>query len=98
MPGDHPDQLPFGEKFVHHRMVPACPLGELPSRLRLWLADGRWLCRRPGIRSGCRPGLWLAQAGAVRGGAPFDRLGEVLPKMEPVSDLDRVRRPGAGAV
>ena len=34
----------------------------------------------------------------MRGDAPLDRLGEVLPQVEPVGDLDRVRRPGAGAV
>jgi hypothetical protein len=34
----------------------------------------------------------------VRGGAPLDRLGEVLPEVEPVGDLDGVRRSGAGTV
>jgi hypothetical protein len=34
----------------------------------------------------------------VRGDGPLDRLGEVLPQVEPVGDLDRVRRPGAGTV
>jgi hypothetical protein len=34
----------------------------------------------------------------VRGDAPIDGLGEVLPQVEPVGDLDRVRCPGAGPV
>jgi len=81
---------------VHHRVVPAGSLGELPGRL----AHGnvRRLCGWPGFWSGNRPGVRFAQAGAVRGGAPPGRLGEVLPQVEPVSGLDRGRRPGAGAV
>jgi hypothetical protein len=34
----------------------------------------------------------------VGGGALLDGLGEVLPQVEPVGDLDRVRCPGPGAV
>jgi hypothetical protein len=34
----------------------------------------------------------------VRGDASFDGLGEVLPEVEPVGDLDRVGRAGAGTV
>lgn len=37
------------------------------------------------------------QAGAVRGDALLDRFCEVLPQVEPVGDLDRVRCAGAGA-
>jgi hypothetical protein len=35
---------------------------------------------------------------AVRGDAPFDGLDGVLPQVEPVGDLDRLRCPGAGPV
>jgi hypothetical protein len=90
------DPVPFGQQFVHHRVMPAGSLGKLPGRLRLWPADVRRLGRRPGFWPGSRPGLWFAQAGPVRGDAPLDPLGKVLPQVEPVSDLDRVRRPGAG--
>ena len=48
----------------------------------------------PGGGLGARP----CQAGAVRGDAPLDGLGEVLPQVEPVGDLDRLRCPGPGAV
>jgi hypothetical protein len=34
----------------------------------------------------------------VRGNASFDGLGKVLPQVEPVGDLDRVRRSGTGTV
>jgi hypothetical protein len=81
---------------VHHRVVPAGSLGELPGQLRL--GDLRRLCGCPGFWSAHRPGVRFAQAGAVRGGALLGRLGEVLPEVEPVGDLDRVRRSGAGTV
>ena len=74
-------------------MVPPGAVGVLPGRL------GPRCVRRPcGWRwliagNGRRPGL--CQPGAVRGDALLDGLGEVLPQVEPVSDLDRVRCPGA---
>jgi hypothetical protein len=72
------------------------PPGELPGRLRL--GDLRWLRGRPGFWSGRGPGIWFAQAGAVRGDTPPGGFSEVLPQVEPVGDLDRVRRAGAGTV
>jgi len=38
------------------------------------------------------------QAGAVAADRTLDRFGQVVPQVEPVGDLDRVRRSGAGAV
>jgi hypothetical protein len=96
MAGDRPHPVPFGQQFVHHRVVPAGSLGELPARL--WLRDMRRLSSWLGSWSGNRPGGRFAQAGAVRGDAPLDRLGEVLPQVEAVGDLDRAGRSGAGAV
>ena len=93
MPGDGPDPVPFSQQLVHHRVVPPGSLGELPGRFRLPLWPGYWRGRR-GFWFSRGLGLRSGQAGAVRGDAPFDRLGEVLPQVEPVSDLDRVRRPG----
>ena len=56
----------------------------------------------PARVAGGRPGGGGSGPGrpgsAVRGDGPLDRLGEVLPQVGLVGDLDRVRRPGAGAV
>jgi hypothetical protein len=81
---------------VHDRVVPPGTVGVLPGRLRPRCVH--WLCgrRRLIFGDGRRPGF--RQAGQVRGDAPLDGLGEVLPQVEPVGDLDRVRCPGAGPV
>jgi hypothetical protein len=77
MAGDRADPVPLGEQFVHHLVVPAGPLGELPGRLRLRLRLRLGLRRLFGW-----PGIWpsrgfgFAQAGAVRGDAPLDGLGD----------------------
>ncbi len=54
--GDGPHAVPLGQQFVHHRVVPAGSLGELPGRLRLWLWRGRRLCGRPGSGVAAGPG------------------------------------------
>lgn len=51
-----------------------------------------------GIVLGGGRGRRLGQAGAVGGGALLHGLGEVLPQVEPVGHLDRVRCPGPGSV
>jgi hypothetical protein len=60
------------------------------------------LCHRPagshlGERVPSRCGDEFSEAALVPADAPLDGLGEVLPQMEPVRDLDRVRCAGAGA-
>jgi hypothetical protein len=92
--GDLPEAAPLGPQPVDQRVVLPDALGVLPGRLR-----------QPGIRRLLRRGLvlrrrraWLCQAGPVGRDAPLGGLGEVLPQVEPVGDLDRLRCPGAGAV
>ena len=64
------------------------PLGILPGRLgRRRLSAGG-----PGSGLSAGPGS-VRQAGAVGGDALLDGLGEVLPQVEPVGDLDRVGAP-----
>ena len=96
MPGDLPQAAPLGAQPVDQGVVALRALGELPGRLG-----------EPGLRRLC-PGIGLlpfgglgrrsGQAAAVGGDAFLHGLGEVLPQVEPVGDLDRVRRPGARAV
>jgi len=89
VPGDLPQPALFGQQSVDQRVVAPGAVGVLPGRLR---RGGRRLL------VGSRRGTGFCQAGAVRGDAPLDGLGEVLLQVEPVGDLDRVRRPGAGPV
>jgi hypothetical protein len=89
--GDFPQAAAFGAQAVDQFVLAAGALGELPGRLR------RGLRRRLGIV----PEGWeggLGQAGAVGGDALLDGLGQVLPQVEAVGDLHRIRRPGPGAV
>jgi hypothetical protein len=89
VPGDLPQPAPLGKQLVHHRVVPAGSIGELPVR------RGGRLPGQRGLVSAGGPGTWLARAAAVRGDALLDRFREVLPQVEPVGDLDRV---GAGSL
>lgn len=68
--------------FMHFRMPRRATYERFPRQLVC--GDGR--------------GPWLCQAGAVRGDAPLGGLGEVLPQVEPVGDLDRVPGAAAGGV
>jgi len=93
--GDLPQAPPLGAQPADQLVVAPGALGVLPDGVGLpgglWFRQGRGL-RVRGRRG--RPG----QAGAVGGDALLDGLGEVLPQVEPVGDLDRVRRAGPGAV
>jgi hypothetical protein len=88
--GDLPEPAPLVQQLVHDRVVPPGAVGVLPG----WLRRGG----RRRLVPGCGRGARLCQAGAVRGDAPLDGLGEVLPQVEPAGDLDRLGRPGAGPV
>ena len=94
VPGDLPQAAPLGPQGMDQGVVAPGALGELPGRLRCRLA-GR-PCGRHRVASGLRGRL--GQAAAVGGDALPGGLGEVLPQMEPVGDLDRLRCPGPGAV
>ena len=93
--GDLPQAAALGEQAMDGRVVSAGAVGVLARRIR---PRGGRRPRRRGLRGGGRRGIWFVEAGAVRGGAPFDGLGEVLPQVEPVGDLDRLWCPGAGPV
>jgi hypothetical protein len=77
-------------------VVPPGALGVLPGGIGLpgglRFRQGRPLVVCEGRRRR------LGQAGTVGRGALLDGLGQVLPQVEPVGDLDRARRPGAGPV
>ena len=90
--GDLPEPAPLSPQGMDQVVLAPCGLGELPCRVR---RPGVRLPRRFRFRDG-RGGL--GQAGAMRGNALLGGGGEVLPQVEPVGDLDRLRRPGAGAV
>jgi len=75
-------------------VVPLGALGVLPVRVGLAF---RFRQRRALFFQGGR-GRGIGQAGAVSGNALPGGLGEVLPPVEPVGDLDRLRRAGAGSV
>jgi hypothetical protein len=79
---------------VDQGVVPLGALGVLPAGVRLAgafrLGQGRSIVAGGGRR--------LGQAGAVGRDALLDGLGQVLPQVEPVGDLKRVRRPGTGSV
>jgi hypothetical protein len=92
--GDFPDAAPFGVQLVDQRVVTPGALGVLPGGVRLPGGFRFWQGRALLLRGGRR----LGQAGAVRGDALLDRFREVQPQVEPVGDLDRVRRPGPGAL
>ena len=89
--GDLPQPAPLGPQRVDQLVLAAGGLGELPGRLR-----------PPGVRRACGFRVWLVaagagrlgQAGAVGGDALLDRLGEVLPQVESVGDLDCSGRSG----
>ena len=100
--GDLPQAAPLGSQPVDQGVVAPRAVGELPCRVRCALA--RRPCRRGGLIADggheARPGLWfwLCQAAAVGGDALLDGLREVLPQVEPVGDLNRLRCPGAGTI
>lgn len=73
-------------------MVPAGPLGVLPGGIGL-PGGFRFRQRRFLFVHGGQ-GRGAGQAGTVGGDALLGGPGEVLPQVEPVGDLDRVRRPG----
>jgi hypothetical protein len=90
--GDLPQPAPFGAQRVDQLVLAPGALGEPPGRVRArGIRRGRGIVFRSGEDG-------LGQAGAVGGDALLDGLGEVLPQVEAVGDLDRVRCPGPGAV
>jgi hypothetical protein len=91
--GDLAEPPPFGAQPVDQGVVPLGALGVLPVGAGV---ASRFRQRRALFPQGGR-GRGIGQAGAVGGGALLDGLGEVLPQVEPVGDLDRLRRPGAGS-
>jgi hypothetical protein len=91
--GDLAEPAPFGAQPVDQGVVPLGALGVLPVGARLF-----WFRQRRALFSQGGQGRGIGQAGAVGGGALLDGLGEVLPQVEPVGDLDRLRRPGPGSV
>ena len=94
--GDLAEPASFGAQLVDQRVVPPGALGVLPGGVGLPGGFRFWQGRALLLRGG--RGRRLGQAGAVGGDALLDGLGEVLPQVEPVGDLDRVRRPGPGSV
>jgi hypothetical protein len=93
--GDLPQAAALGPQRADQFVLAAYGLGELPRRV--WRPGVCWRrVRRPDVVGGRRGGL--GQAGAAGGDALLDGLGEVLPQVEPVGDLDRVRRSGSGPV
>jgi hypothetical protein len=78
---------------VDQLVLEPCPLGELPR----WLMLAVRRQGRGGVVAGNGDGR-LGQAAPVGGDAGLDGPGEVLPQVEAAGDLDRARRPGAGAV
>jgi hypothetical protein len=92
--GDLPQAAPFGAQPVDQLVVPPGALGVLPDGVRL---RGRSRFRQGRTLLFCG-GRGVGQAGAVGGNALLDGLGEVLPQVEAVGDLDGVRCPGPGSV
>ncbi len=90
--GDLPQPAALGAQRADLLVLAPDALGELPGQLRR-----RSVHRRRGIVFRSREG-GLRQAGAVGGDTLLDGFGEVLPQVEPVRDLDRVRSPRAGPV
>jgi hypothetical protein len=94
--GDLAQAPPFGAQSVDQGVVPPGALCVLPVGVRLpgafRLGQGRDTVLGGGL------GRRLGQAGAVGRDALLDPLGQVLPQVEPVGDLDSVRRPGPGSV
>ncbi len=95
MAGDLPQATPLGTQLADQFVVPAGALGVLPRGVGLpgefRFRQGRGLPFRRGRRQ-------LGEAGAVGCGALLDGLGQVLPQVEAVGDLDGARCPGGGAV
>ena len=87
VPGDLPQAAPLGEQPVDERVVLADAAGVLPGRLRP--PGVRRVRGWRGVACGGGSAGRFCQAGAVRGDAPLDGLGEVLPQVEAVDDLDR---------
>jgi hypothetical protein len=92
--GDLAQAPPFCAQLADQGVVPLGALGVLPVGVGLAF---RFRQRRALFFQGGR-GRGIGQAGAVGSGALLDGLGEVLPQVEPVGDLDRLRRPGPGPV
>jgi hypothetical protein len=94
--GDLAQAPPFGAQPVDQGVVPpgalcVLPVGvRLPGAFRLRLGQGT-------VLGGGRERR-LGQAGTVGRNALLDPLGQVLPQVEPVGDLDSVRRPGPSSV
>jgi hypothetical protein len=90
----------LGEKFVDEGVVIAGPLGEPAARIICFAAlsglrPQRRLPLGLGFHAGRRP---VAQAGAVGGHGFLNRVGQVPPGREPVSDLDRLGRGSVGRI
>jgi hypothetical protein len=85
MPGDLSNPGALGEQVVNEFVVFAAAMCHRPAGFHL--LGGR-------VSSRCGDGF--SEAVLVPGDASFDGLGEVLPQMEPVRHLDRVRCAGAG--
>jgi hypothetical protein len=89
--GDLAQAPPFGAQLADQGMVPLGALGVLPGGIGLCGASRFRQDRALLVQGGRR--RRLGQAGAVGGDALPGGLGEVLPQVEPVGDLDRARRP-----
>ena len=96
VPGDLAEPPPVGQQAVHDCVVAPGAVGVLARWL--WPRAGSRFRRQHRLLSGGGHGTGFREAGAVRGDAPPDRLGQVLPQVEPVGDLHRVRCAGAGPV
>jgi hypothetical protein len=88
-PGDLPDPGALVKQVVHQHVVLAAALCHRAAGLRNRGRVGKLADRHDGA---------FLQAALVPGDAAFDGLGEVLPQMEPVGDLHRVRRAGTGSL
>lgn len=85
MPGDLPEPQSLGEQVVDERVMHPGTFGELSGRLVV--LGGRRVRGLP-LRFGpkCRDGK-VTEAGAMGGDRLLDRVGEVLPQVEAVGDL-----------
>jgi hypothetical protein len=94
VPGDRSQAVPVGQQGVHRGVAAAGAVGCTTSQL----GDVGVRDRRGRFLLYLGVGFGGAQTASVTGHAPLDGFAQVLPQVEPVGDLHRVRRSGTGAL